>query len=326
VTVGARTAAARDRGAATTILVLGIALGLVAMTFLLTRIAHANDLRTKAQTGADAAALAAVAEIRDRAARAVMAGRLPDGIVYLPTAAAAARRYAQRNDTTATRVRPSGFYGHTVGVEVRTNQCQTKNDPDRPFSRIPCERGDRDVRHGTATAYAEVTFPACTYSATGVVCDDRAVTTMDAARDLFGVRLVDGADEEPFDPGSFSAPGATGIPPAGVAPGGGNNRLLGQKLAAARGWTGAQWQCLDQLWQHESGWNHLAENPSSGAYGIVQALPPDKMATVGPDWRTNAATQIRWGLNYLGQRYGSPCAAWQWWQRTDPRPYPGHWY
>jgi hypothetical protein len=76
------------------------------------------------------------------------------------------------------------------------------------------------------------------------------------------------------------------------------------------GWgTNAQFACLDQLWSRESGWNPGASNPS-GAYGIPQALPGSKMASAGSDWRTNAATQITWGLNYISSAYGSPCAAW----------------
>jgi hypothetical protein len=61
----------------------------------------------------------------------------------------------------------------------------------------------------------------------------------------------------------------------------------------------------------ESRWNHVAENPSSGAYGIPQALPGSKMASAGDDWATNPETQIRWGLGYIDARYGSPCAAWE---------------
>ena len=52
-----------------------------------------------------------------------------------------------------------------------------------------------------------------------------------------------------------------------------------------------------------------AANPS-GAYGIPQALPGSKMASVGADWRDNAVTQIKWGLGYIADRYGSPCGAW----------------
>ena len=65
---------------------------------------------------------------------------------------------------------------------------------------------------------------------------------------------------------------------------------------------------------HESGWNVHAVNKSSGAYGLAQALPASKMASAGKDWRNNPATQIRWALNYMNQRYGSPNAAWAHWQ------------
>jgi hypothetical protein len=70
-----------------------------------------------------------------------------------------------------------------------------------------------------------------------------------------------------------------------------------------------QWPCLYDLWQQESGWNVTAENPS-GAYGIPQALPGSKMASAGPDWETNATTQIKWGLGYIKDIYGTPCGAW----------------
>jgi hypothetical protein len=70
---------------------------------------------------------------------------------------------------------------------------------------------------------------------------------------------------------------------------------------------------LVELWNHESGWNEYAENPSSGAYGIPQALPGSKMATCGDDWATNPATQICWGLGYIKDRYGTPTAAYDFW-------------
>ena len=72
-----------------------------------------------------------------------------------------------------------------------------------------------------------------------------------------------------------------------------------------------QWPCLYDLWERESTWNVYAENPVSGAYGIPQSLPGDKMATAGADWQTNAATQIKWGLGYIKSVYGTPCGAWQ---------------
>ncbi|MGW4381806.1 aggregation-promoting factor C-terminal-like domain-containing protein [Kitasatospora sp. NPDC004531] len=75
-----------------------------------------------------------------------------------------------------------------------------------------------------------------------------------------------------------------------------------------------QLQCFTNIVERESGWNVHATNPSSGAYGLMQALPGSKMASAGADWRDNPATQIKWGLQYMNQTYGSPCAAWSFWQ------------
>lgn len=79
---------------------------------------------------------------------------------------------------------------------------------------------------------------------------------------------------------------------------------------AAFGWSSDQSGCLVQLWTRESSWQTNATNPTSGAYGIAQALPPDKYSSSGMDWLTNYRTQIDWGLGYIRDRYGSPCGAW----------------
>lgn len=81
--------------------------------------------------------------------------------------------------------------------------------------------------------------------------------------------------------------------------------------AAQRGWTGNDWDCLVKLWNRESRWLWYAENASSGAYGIPQSLPADKMAAFGANYRDDAAVQIDWGLWYIAQAYGSPSKAWQ---------------
>ena len=75
------------------------------------------------------------------------------------------------------------------------------------------------------------------------------------------------------------------------------------------GWTDYDFNCLVKLWNRESGWRVNAANPS-GAYGIPQALPASKMASAGPEYRTNYMTQINWGLGYISGRYGSPSSAW----------------
>jgi hypothetical protein len=91
-----------------------------------------------------------------------------------------------------------------------------------------------------------------------------------------------------------------------------------QQIAAAMlgsfGWPSGEFGCLQSLWNAESGWNPSASNPISGAYGIPQALPGSKMASAGPDWQTNPATQIKWGLGYIQSIYGTPCSAWSFWQ------------
>lgn len=92
--------------------------------------------------------------------------------------------------------------------------------------------------------------------------------------------------------------------------GGGDPRSIAQALLPEFGFSSDQFSCLDSLWTKESGWNVYADNPTSSAYGIPQALPGSKMSSAGADWATNPETQIRWGLGYIADRYGSPCAAW----------------
>lgn len=110
---------------------------------------------------------------------------------------------------------------------------------------------------------------------------------------------------------SSSSGGGTGVtttaPPANPT----SAEALGQELLVSYGgFSSSQWPCLYDLWERESGWNVYAENGASGAYGIPQSLPADKMASIAPDWQTNPATQIKWGLTYIKTTYGTPCNAW----------------
>ncbi|WP_375486881.1 ubiquitin-like domain-containing protein [uncultured Jatrophihabitans sp.] len=97
------------------------------------------------------------------------------------------------------------------------------------------------------------------------------------------------------------------------APTPGSAKAIAKELLAKRGWGDDQYSCLVQMWTRESGWRTSAANPS-GAYGIPQALPGSKMASAGPDWQTNAETQIKWGIGYIAARYNTPCGAWSFWQ------------
>lgn len=103
-------------------------------------------------------------------------------------------------------------------------------------------------------------------------------------------------------------------PPAHAAP-----AAAGAIQAQARAMFGPDYSCAANIISHESSWNPHALNAGSGAYGLPQALPGDKMAAAGPDWRDNPATQLAWMKTYVDTRYGGACPAWQWWAGH-------HWY
>lgn len=308
-------------------------MGVLVITMLILQLGRAGDLRTRTQTAADAAALGAAAAIRDAALAYYAEGLLPYGTRYATAPDAVwdrAAEYAERNGAVLEDLQASGA-GRTITVEVRSQE--------EHGGSLPEASGE----HARAEASAKAFFPGdCYYRDSGnwsaddqgngdgdgaqdpggdeedpvlLYCNGQPVTDPDVFGSLIELRLVPGP-EPVVDVG--------GIPPAGVSSAA--NQELGRSMVAQRGWDGRQWRCLDRLWRHESGWNHVAANPLSGAYGIPQALPGAKMRTAGADWRTNPATQIAWGLDYIAGRYGTPCGAWNFWQRVDPRPYPGHWY
>jgi len=113
---------------------------------------------------------------------------------------------------------------------------------------------------------------------------------------------------------SYPSTGGVVVDPAGA-------QAYARSAIGSYGWGSDQFSCLVSLWTQESGWRANALNTSSGAYGIPQSLPADKMSVAGADWRTNAATQINWGLAYIHDAYGSPCGAWNHEMSVNP-----HWY
>jgi len=180
------------------------------------------------------------------------------------------------------------------------------------------------IKKATATATKVLPFPttktADPYLETG---ETRIVTPGQdgSARITFALVYVDGkiAGRTPIKTVVINAPitqvvrvgtkpaAVQGVVPAGAA------QVIGKNLAKARGWGDDQFGCLVEIWNHESGWRVDAANPS-GAYGIPQALPGSKMSSAGPNWETDAATQITWGLGYIAERYHDPCNAWAIWQ------------
>ncbi|MEE1738540.1 transglycosylase SLT domain-containing protein [Streptomyces sp. BE147] len=108
---------------------------------------------------------------------------------------------------------------------------------------------------------------------------------------------------------------ALGVSPAMAAPAAApTSATSAQATAKQMIGDNSQYQCFHKIVEHESGWDVNASNASSGAYGLVQALPGSKMASAGADWQTNPKTQIKWGVDYMEDRYGSPCGAWNFWQ------------
>ena len=132
------------------------------------------------------------------------------------------------------------------------------------------------------------------------------VDGVEIGRTVLAEAVLVPAVDEVIRVGTKVAPAVPTAPP--VEPG--TSRAIGLELTLARGWSEDEFACLDALWTKESGWRVNAANGSSGAYGIPQALPGSKMASVAADWQTNPATQITWGLNYIAGRYATPCGAW----------------
>ena len=132
-----------------------------------------------------------------------------------------------------------------------------------------------------------------------------AIARRQAARKRPAVRAASQAAAQPGQTAAAAGSRASGSP-----------RQIAQAMLGSFGWSSGQFSCLDPLWEHESRWSVTAANPGSGAFGIPQALPGSRMASAGPHWQTSAATQITWGLRYIRDTYGSPCAAWSHEQAT----------
>lgn len=191
-----------------------------------------------------------------------------------------------------------------------------------------------DAASQAASAAADAQAAADAEAAAVAQLDDQANTLYAQLATLKGTtadlerryRLASQVAAQPANPAPGSPSPGNPAPPAPPvpSPGGGGTvvvdpagaREYARGAIGAYGWGQDQFGCLVSLWNRESGWRADALNPSSGAYGIPQSLPGDKMASAGADWRTNAATQINWGLSYISSRYGSPCGAWDHSQRT----------
>ncbi|MBR8744483.1 lytic transglycosylase domain-containing protein, partial [Nocardiopsis sp. MG754419] len=126
-----------------------------------------------------------------------------------------------------------------------------------------------------------------------------------------GSEIAEPEPEPESTPEASEESGGSGGGSGGGAVPSGSAKEIALQMVLDEGWGSDEFHgCLEPLWEKESNWNHTAENPSSGAYGIPQSLPGSKMASHGDDWRSNPATQIAWGIDYIKDRYGTPCGAW----------------
>jgi len=162
----------------------------------------------------------------------------------------------------------------------------------------------------TATEQGSATWVQRAYQVRLAAVQD-AIAQRKAAAKAAAARAAQSQSAQSQAAQSQSARGqAAAQSPAVTTAASGSPQQIAQAMLGSFGWSSSQFSCLDPLWAHESGWSVSAYNAGSGAFGIPQALPGSRMASAGPDWQTNAATQIKWGLDYIKGTYGSPCGAW----------------
>jgi hypothetical protein len=172
-----------------------------------------------------------------------------------------------------------------------------------------------EAQQEAAMHRAVVTQPASHQSAIHQVAKPQPAATATTGASPAAARqsqqAVQPATQPTAQQAAVASPTPTSTPTATPSPApSGSPQAIAQSMLKSFGWSPSQFSCLQPLWQHESSWSVSASNSSTGAYGIPQAAPGSKMASAGPDWKTNASTQIKWGLGYIKDTYGSPCAAW----------------
>jgi hypothetical protein len=166
----------------------------------------------------------------------------------------------------------------------------------------------------TTSGLSDVTMnPAVMVNAANAATSESAGTA--ASIDLMQTLGLAGGVASEQVPASLAKKVAAPAPKPVAAAITGTPLQIAHTIATQEGLNQQQWVCLDQLWQQESKFQTNARNPRSGAFGIPQALPASRMASAGADWRTNPATQIKWGLSYVRVRYGTACNAWAHWKR-----------
>ena len=242
-----------------------------------------------------------------------------DDVVEAREVLAAADATMVAAETLATDIQASGLDMGTATIMVDTSALEAaserlENADDLPAPLLPDLTDDVTE----LAAEVEVTVAGLRGSldaakAVKAEQDAAAQLAAEAAAVAAAAAEAEAAAAEAADSsGPSSSPSVASPAPvyAGAGTSAGEAQAIARGMLGGYGWGDDQFGCLVSLWDRESGWNSQAHNPSSGAYGIPQALPGSKMASAGADWQTNAATQISWGLGYISGRYGSPCGAW----------------
>ena len=188
---------------------------------------------------------------------------------------------------------------HTISNNVVTEETEiefTTNATEDPTIAV----GTDIVKQTGKTGLAEITYEVKYVDGNEVTREEifRVITT----EPVEAVVIQGTGDPEDIAVALVTAEGKTGTRS-------GNKKFAKLYINQEFGWGEKQFACLETLWFRESNWNHKATNPTSGAYGIPQSLPGRKMATFGDDWRTNPVTQIKWGADYIEDRYDTPCDA-----------------
>ncbi|MBB2976045.1 hypothetical protein FHX49_001615 [Microbacterium endophyticum] len=172
-------------------------------------------------------------------------------------------------------------------------------------------RAVAEVQERADTMYAQL---AALKNTTAEVERAYQLSTAVAAQEPSGppTNATEDPDPSPTSPSAPSTPSTPSpeVPTYGVTVDPEGAKAYARGALGNYGWGDDQFGCLVSLWNRESGWRADALNPSSGAYGIPQALPGSKMAAAGADWRTNGNTQVNWGLAYIKDHYSTPCGAW----------------
>jgi len=233
--------------------------------------------------------VAAAGTLTLAAAISVAATTLPSGTVAAPASAAAAYLTvvnAHQDSARATQAANAMISRERL---AKLSLAVRENAHERAIARAAAERAAAAKRTAAKAAAAEAT---AAQAAAQAAAQQAAAQQAAAAQPTATPQATPTVTVQ-------AAPVASGSP-----------QQIAQQMLSKYGWSSSQFSCLEPLWARESGWNVTAENPSSGAYGIPQAMPGSEMASAGSDWQTNAATQISWGLTYIQGRYGSPCGAW----------------